>query len=447
MIKRTFTVTAIIFLLTINIFSACSTPKNIHAPSLTPAPAKISTVTPTPWVLPGSSGSNFRAIHMGGNWGTNQEGGVDELPPDYFEWLRDLNVNWVGITVSIYVDDSLDSTVERKYSKTSVGAPTFSDISLINLIRAFRQHGFNVYLTLAFDDSKSSKAKYPVYRWQLGDPDIYNQVDNILPENWPWALKHPNHESFVNEFWQTYNEQAVHFAEIAEQEGVGLYSLGTETDRLFRTQSGWVGSGDFADEIARMIQSVRKVYGGPITYDSYIYTLTHSDFFGTENFWEDTGLDVIGISAYFPLVDKKPASVMSVEEYELVWESLFERYLVPLKNKNPEKTILFTEFGYTDSLISSYTPNAEEGTRRIFNDSNRNGLDDGQEVQANIYKALFNVMDSHPGVLTGAFLWNNMMASDQMWNENYGKERGFDIRGKLSEDVVKDYYRKWREQP
>jgi hypothetical protein len=382
---------------------------------------------------------------MGGNWGTNQDGGVDELPPDYFEWLSDLNVNWVGISVAIYVDDSMDSTVERKYS--GVDFPTYKDETLVKLIRAFRQHGFNVYLTLAFENPSQTRSAHPVERWQLGDPDIYNESPAVLPEYWPWALDHPDHERFVSEFWQTYTDQAVHFAEIAQQEGVGLYSLGTETDRIFRTQPGGPGPNDFGDEIRAMVQAVRAVYSGLITYDQFYDVLLYNDWFNASSFWEDSGLDVIGISAYFPLADAAPTTVISVEDFESRWETIFEQYLIPLQTRNPGKTILFTEFGYTDSLTSPYVTGTADYALRVLIDTNHNGLDDGQEMQANIYAALFNVMDRHPGVLRGAFLWDNMMASDELWAQFFGKARGFGVRGKLSEEVVRQQYAKWRDQP
>jgi hypothetical protein len=390
---------------------------------------------------------NYRAIHMGGNWGTNHDGGVEALPSDYFEWLRDLNVNWVGISVAIYVDDSTDSTVERKYS--GVDTPTFTDDTLVKLIGAFRQHGFNVYLTLAFENQSQTPPAHPFKRWELGDPDIYNEDPNVLPEYWPWALNHPDHERFISDFWQTYTEQAVHFGELAQQVGVGLYSLGTETDRLFRTRTtGGVGPINYRDEIRTMVQSVRQVYSGLITYDMGYDALVNSGFFSTANtLWDDAGLDVIGISAYFSLADAAPTTELSVQKLESRWETIFARYLIPMQAGNPGKTILFTEFGYTDSLAAPYQPSADEFAQRVLIDKNNNGLDDGQEMQANIYAALFHVMDRHPGVLSGAFLWGNMMAGDAMWNGYFGQARGFDIRNKLSEEVVREKYSEWRDRP
>ena len=55
------------------------------------------------------------------------------------------------------------------------------------------------------------------------------------------------------EFWETYTQQAVYFARLAEEEGVRLYSLGTETARLFRTRPGGSFPNDFGQELRTMV--------------------------------------------------------------------------------------------------------------------------------------------------------------------------------------------------
>lgn len=63
----------------------------------------------------------LRAIHPSGNWGTTETvarewAGTTPLePPDYIAWLKSLHVNWVGISVAIFVEDSMDGTAERVY--------------------------------------------------------------------------------------------------------------------------------------------------------------------------------------------------------------------------------------------------------------------------------------------------------------------------------------------
>lgn len=377
---------------------------------------------------------------MGGNWGTNQEK-TNTLPEEYFAYLKSLNVDWVGISVALHYDDSLDSTVERKYS--GVNIPTFSDDFLRKLIRAYHQHGICIYLTLAFEAQEAEMAEHPVSRWQLGGSIPISDDGRSMVEFWPWALDHPDHDRFVAEFWESYTEQSVHFGRLAEEEGVALYSLGTETEGLFRTRPGSAWPGDFNQELRSMVAAVRAVYSGPLTYDMHFSVLTDPGFRtgpGAYVLWEDLDLDVIGISSYFPLADNPPSRVLSVEALENRWENIFQKYLIPLHNAHPDRPIYFTEFGATDSTLSPYISNADEFNPRLFVDNNGNHLDDGEETQANIYAALYNVIGRHPGVLNGTFLWGMMMAGNDEWRISFARVREFSVRNKLAEDVVRSAY-------
>ena len=59
------------------------------------------------------------AIHASGYWGTNEgvvrnwSGQGSLMPSDWVAWLGRLHVDWVGISVALNYDDSMDSTVER----------------------------------------------------------------------------------------------------------------------------------------------------------------------------------------------------------------------------------------------------------------------------------------------------------------------------------------------
>ena len=182
---------------------------------------------------------------MGGKWGTTRFGGIQFIPE--FTYLRGLSVNWVGVSLAIHVPDSADSTVTRIFEgDANKITPSFSDEELIRLIRALKSHGFHVYLTLAFEPMQGQP--HPVNRGTLGDPNAPAQHKEIDPANWPWSLNHPQHGSFVAQFWASYTAQAVAIGRLAEAEGVELYSLGTETDLLFRSR--WAACGQTTTEIS-----------------------------------------------------------------------------------------------------------------------------------------------------------------------------------------------------
>ena len=401
----------------------------------------------------------MHAVHISGNWSANRQA-VKEweedrtapiLPTDYIQQLKDLHVNWVGVSVGLHIDDSMDSTVERIYS-SAVAIPTFSDDVLRQIVREYRAQGFDIYLTLAFESHSAYEAERPVQRHQLGDPgDPYTDVPahnpeypHILPEFWPWRPSHPDHERFVAEFWSTYTQQAVHFAKIAQEEGVGMYSLGTETDGLFRTRAdGTHWRNHFLPELRTLVDRVRAEYNGLLTYDMHYSAVTEHWFEpGSAYLWEDLDLDVVGISAWFPLVEEPPSTVPSVDRLRQSYERIFTEHIAPLAVVNTDRPIVFLEYGTSDTVRSPAEPSdvSHEQERVVFSDMNGNGLDDGQETQANMFDALFQTMGRYPGLVYGTFFWDNWIADDEEWSTEYATFRTFSFRDKLAEDVVRAQY-------
>ena len=291
----------------------------------------------------------LRAMHAAGHWGTNEQvvarWNSDRtealVPADYLAWLRRLNVNWIGLSVALTYDDSMDSSVERDIESSE--NPSFPDEALRQAIREFRAQGIDVYLTLAFEGHEAETAERPVQRWQLGDSgddDGGPCCDSgIRPEAWPWRPSHPDHQRFVAEFWESYTQHAVHVAALAEEEGVRMYSLGTETDRLFRTRTSEYFVNDFAPELRSMVDRVRAVYGGLLTYDMHYDAIINPDFYGPGSgagrLWNDSDLDVVEISAWFPLADAPPSTVMSFEDAQAEYGRIIGEHLVPARKPQP----------------------------------------------------------------------------------------------------------------
>ena len=410
----------------------------------------------------------LRALHVGSNAGINHQvvgeweaaGRTGPLIPlEYIAWLQSLHVNWVGLSVALHYDDSMDSTVERVYS--DVELPTFSDAALRQLIREFQSHGFHVYLTLAFEAAKARTSARPVQRIELGatgDPQtgVPRGSQGILPEFWPWWPDHPDHQRFVAEFWETYTQQAVYFARMAEEEGVRLYSLGTETPSLFRTRSSEFFTNHFRLQLTAMVARVRDVYRRLLTYDMHFSAFTAADFYGP-NFkylWDDLDLDIVGISAYFPLTDSRPTTVLSVGRFQASYEQIFQDYLIPVAEHNPERPILFLEYSILDTLEASTDPGVFEGVFEagfgdpfVFSDADGNGLDDGREIQANVFQALFNTIAQHPGVLNGVFLGGEWITTEELWEGFWAHTRGEFLRNnELAAEVVRRTYEGYKQR-
>ena len=397
-------------------------------------------------LLAQSSPTMFRALHMGGHWGENPNG-IAEQPPEYYAYLRNLGVNWVGISIGLHVSNSLDSTgelVNNDPGGIPGFIPTFSDEEIAGAIRGFRRNNINVSLNLCFEIAEAAVAQYPVVRrTDLGDPFVPSRETSVKAENWPWDPGHPKYQSFTSSFWRTYIEQAVHFARIAQAEGAKMFVVGTENDRLFRTRSGPQFTNHFRSQIKAMVDSVRKVFSGYVSYELHWGALADTTTFaaGADHLWEDGGFDIVGVSAYFQLAPSTPTTVMSLSMLEANWEDAFTRMVIPLKNRNPNLPLLFLEFGYVDVVGSPYFADLDCFTTSAFRDDDGNGKDDGEETQANIHEAFFKVNERHNRLVQGVFLWGNDIASIARWQNSFGQQRTHAVRNKLAAQVVKDYYK------
>ena len=86
----------------------------------------------------------LRAVHLSGNWAHTADAvalwETDRTQPlvplRYVEYLRSVHVDWVGFSVALHVEHSMDSTLERTYS--GVRVPTFSDDAIRQVIREFQ---------------------------------------------------------------------------------------------------------------------------------------------------------------------------------------------------------------------------------------------------------------------------------------------------------------------
>ena len=198
-----------------------------------------------------------------------------------------------------------------------------------------------------------------------------------------------------------------------------------------------------------MVDSVRAEYDGLLTYDMHFSAITEDWFASGSRFlWEDLDLDIVGVSAWFPLAETPPSTVVSVDSLRQEYERIFEDHIMPLAAGNAGRPIVFTEYGSIDTVEAPAEPAGfPDMAQFVFSDMNGNGVDDGRETQANIFQALFETMDRHPGVVHGAFFWDNWIAGNEDWERYWTGERNYDIRNKPAGEVVRARYGCYANRP
>jgi hypothetical protein len=178
------------------------------------------------------------------------------------------------------------------------------------------------------------------------------------------------------ELWEKeLTEYILFYARIAEEMDVEIYCLSTELKRSVNERPEyWIN----------VISEVRKVYKGKLTYCS------NWDNYENVTFWDK--LDYIGISGYFPLVEK---ATPSVAELKLAWVGVKEK--LEKTSKSVNRPILFTEYGYRN--IDFATWKAWEVEYK------KNGAEHvNNEEQVNAYQALYESL-WHEKWFAGGFLW------------------------------------------
>ncbi len=186
-------------------------------------------------------------------------------------------------------------------------------------------------------------------------------------------------------FFEDYETWIVNLARICRQ--ADGFVVGTELDKTLGHEEEW----------RRIIRRVREVFRGPLTYGA-----NWTDYERVP-FWD--ALDIVGIQAYFPLVEAGAASPVTREAIDSGWR----RILLRLKrySKQTGRRIVFTELGYNQAFRAPFAPWEYQV--------------DGPEaeaIQAACLESALNAIEREPTVV-GAFLWK--------WFPGPGRSRDFSL--------------------
>ncbi len=199
-----------------------------------------------------------------------------------------------------------------------------------------------------------------------------------------------------------------YFARLADSLDVDLFCIGTEFKNSIKQRP------QFWYEV---IDSVRNVFGGQITYAA------NWDNFENIPFWN--ALDIVGINAYFPLLNEKTPAVKQLCK---AWEPHVRQ--IQNFHSRVKMPIIFTEYGYLSVDGCAYETWVLE--QKI------NQLSINEAAQANAISALYETFSKEPYWL-GGFLWK--------WFPNMQGHEGYPAKdytpqGKIAEEVLSSWFSK-----
>lgn len=242
---------------------------------------------------------------------------------------------------------------------------------------------------------------------ELGLKICLKPVVNCKDGLWRARIGFPEEANDKWEKWFTsYTSFLIHYAELAEELECEMFCVGCEM----------VGTESRTEQWHQVIDKVRGVYSGPLTYNA-----NHGKEEGIE--WFDK-VDIIGTSAYYP-VGEKPGD--TEENMIKNWVKVKEK-MIKLHQKF-NKPILFVEIGCRSAA----------GCATMPWDFLHKDLSFSDEEQANFYSSVMKVFWDEPW-FAGFFWWD---WSTKLYPLDKARSnRGFDIYGKKAEEVLKEWYAK-----
>ena len=235
----------------------------------------------------------------------------------------------------------------------------------------------------------------------------------IKPHVWLWQEVTGEWRGSIrfdrDEDWQQwesdYRTLILHYAQLAADENVELFSVGVELNSAIRERPEFWRS---------LIDDVRHVFPGRITYGANWF-----QEFEDVGFWDL--VDVIGVHAYFPLTDRSDASV---EQLLSGWQ----QHLGDIRSLclTHDKPIVFLEVGYR-----SVPGAAVEPWRYDESPSEDEQAETGLAEQAESYEALFRTFWHEPW-FDGLFMWK--------WNVGVRDRDLYSPQGKPAETVLTEWF-------
>jgi len=200
--------------------------------------------------------------------------------------------------------------------------------------------------------------------------------------------------------WQNdYRNFILHYARLANQESVEIFSVGSELSSMEKHTDYWKG----------LIAQVRTEFAGKMIYSS------NWDHFHHPEFWED--LDYIGVSAYFEVSTDSKQAIHKVTQ---TWEARRSELLEFARSK--ERPLILTEVGY---------PSVDSAAVKPWDYTSKSGPNSLQQLAA--YRSLVDAWVTPSADFGGVFIWHG-------WGRGGELDTSYSFWDKPSQQLVKSWF-------
>jgi hypothetical protein len=230
----------------------------------------------------------------------------------------------------------------------------------------------------------------------------------LKPQVWPWnswtgEIAMQSEEDWAI-FFDRYFRWIRHYAIMGEMYGADVLCVGVEFSKATLQRP---------DDWRRMIQRLRPIFSGKITYAA-----NWGDEFEQCKFWD--AVDYIGINCYYPLTKKdKP----NQKDLDRGFSEILDK--VEFAATKANKEVLFTEIGFRSVARTWQNPHAEADDRVT-----------DFEAQEMCYKSMIRGLSARPWC-KGVYLWKWPAYMDDAKYDLHG----FTPLGRPSEKLVEEWFR------
>lgn len=235
----------------------------------------------------------------------------------------------------------------------------------------------------------------------------------MKPQIWVWRGEFTGfikmaHEEDWKALEDAYSNFILTYAKVAQDVDIEIFCIGTELESFIDARPTYWSA---------LILEIRKIYKGKLTYAA------NWNEYNRTPFW--SAMDYIGIDAYFPLNDAKTPSLEECKQgwtaYKKNLKTFSEAHQIP---------VLFTEYGYRSV---DYAAKAPWDADREMTNVNLN-------AQSNALKSLFEEIWDEDW-FAGGFIWKWFHDHNKAGGE---KDSQFTPQNKPAENIIKDYYGKYK---
>jgi len=241
----------------------------------------------------------------------------------------------------------------------------------------------------------------------------------------------------IEEKWfEGYRNYIMRYIKISSNEKLPFFVIATELPQL-AADNQYTGS-RHEDAWRALVKEIRKNYNGKLTYAA------NSTSAAAIKWWD--ALDYIGIDGYFTLTKTDEPDLKTIKEGWIknkiqktcasFGKTARERQeginiVSELEglSKEFQRPVVFTEIGYRSA--DGAASNVVDGSRQWRNAA------ENQELQANLYRAMFEVLRDKPW-FKGAFFWGWYLGRVDRNKAVYRTSHM--IEGKKAEEVIQEEY-------